>query len=75
MLPRSGHVRLHRIWAFAALEEELTPSEHIHIIYCDECQLALTVCLQTNTFGGVLKKLNREDDTNIPDDDQSSRAG
>jgi len=73
-LPKSGHVRLHRMWAFAAFREDLRHSEHIHILYCEECRLELKVCLQTDTFGAVLKKLNRDDDTNLPEDDPTNNG-
>ena len=73
ILPSSGHVRLHRLWAFAIFEEELTPTEHLHVLYCEECHLAVSVCLQCETFGAVLKTLNREDDSNAADDE--SKAG
>ena len=71
VLPKSGHVRLHRIWSFASLRDVLTSIEHIHILYCDDCRTTLGVCLQMETFGAVLKKLNREDDTNLSEDDHS----
>ena len=72
VLPTSGHVRLHRLWAFANFEGELTTTEHLHILYCAECHLAVSVCLQLETFGAVLKTLNRTDDRDLSDD---SKAG
>jgi hypothetical protein len=68
VLPTSGHVRLHRLWAFANFEGELTTTEHLHILYCAECHLAVSVCLQSETFGAVLKTLNRTDDSDLSDD-------
>jgi hypothetical protein len=73
VLPSSGHVRLHRLWAFANFQGELSTTEHLHVLYCAECHLAVSVCLQSKTFGGVLKALNRDDDRD-PGDDQS-KAG
>ena len=73
ILPSSGHVRLHRLWAFATFEAELTPTEHLHVLYCDVCHLAVSVCLQSETFGAVLKALNREDDSE--GDDNETKAG
>ena len=69
ILPSSGHVRLHRLWAFATFADELTPTEHLHVLYCDQCHLAVSVCLQSPTFGTVLKILNREDDSDDGDDE------
>jgi len=69
-LPSSGHVRLHRLWAFASFEGELTPTEHIHIIYCDECRIAFGVCLQSEKFSEALRVL-KEDEGNA---DQRSEA-
>jgi hypothetical protein len=74
ILPSSGHVRLHRLWAFATFEAELTPTEHLHVLYCDVCHLAVSVCLQSDTFGAALKTLNRDDDDSSTGDDES-RAG
>jgi hypothetical protein len=68
VLPTSGHVRLHRLWAFANFEGELTTTEHLHILYCAECHLAVSVCLQSETFGAALKTLNRTDDRDLSDD-------
>ena len=75
VLPKSGHVRLHRMWAFAIHAADLSCSEHIHVLYCDDCRTALGVCLQAETFGSVLKTLNREDDSHSRDDDDQSKAG
>jgi hypothetical protein len=60
------------LWAFANFEGELTTTEHLHILYCAECHLAVSVCLQADTFGAVLKTLQREDDRDQSDD---SKAG
>ena len=73
VLPKSGHVRLHRLWVFANFEGELTTTEHLHILYCAECHLAVSVCLQSETFGAVLKTLHREGDQEEETDD--SKAG
>ena len=56
------HLRLHRLWAFAKLQGELTHREHMHILHCDYCNAAFQASLRHETFGAVLKELNREDE-------------
>ena len=58
------HLRLHRVWAFAKLQGELTYREHTHILHCDYCNAAFQACLRYESFGAVLKDLNREEDHN-----------
>jgi hypothetical protein len=65
------HLRLHRVWAFAKLQAELTYREHVHILHCKECNAAFQVCLKHETFGAVLKELRREDEH---DGGEESRA-
>jgi len=59
-----GHVPLHRLWTFATLQDDLNLSEHAHILDCEECRVALRVCLNSENFGAVLKELKRDDDPN-----------
>jgi hypothetical protein len=54
---------LHRLWVFATLQEDLSLLEHQHLIGCEACRAALRVCMQAESFGVVLKELEREDDS------------
>ena len=61
-LPHYVHIPLHRLWAFATLQDELSPSEQAHILDCDDCRISLQTCLKLENFGAVLKELQPEDD-------------
>jgi hypothetical protein len=65
-LPHFGHVLLHRLWAFATLQDDLSLAEHAHILDCDDCRNSLRVCLTAENFGGVLVALERTDDRPDP---------
>jgi hypothetical protein len=62
--PHYGHIPLHRLWAFAKIETDLSLSEHLHVLECEKCRAALQACLQADTFGAVLKQLQRAGDGN-----------
>ncbi len=62
--PHYGHIPLHRLWAFAKIEIDLNLSEHLHVLECEKCRTALQACLRADTFGSVLKQLQREGDGN-----------
>ena len=64
ILPHYDHIPLHRLWAFATVQGDLSLPEHAHILECEECRLALQACLQADTFGAVLKLLRRDGDDN-----------
>ena len=63
MLPSTGHIYLHRLWAFAIELAESSLSETLHLVHCEECQSNLYTCIQANSFGEALRILNRPDDT------------
>ena len=63
----AGHVRLHRLWAFATLQGELSYPEHIHLLDCELCRAALSACVEAETFGALLKLVNRSDQTEEDD--------
>ena len=62
-LPHYDHIPLHRLWAFTTLQDDLSLSEHSHILDCLECHLALRTCLKNETFGAVLRELKLDDDS------------
>lgn len=61
-LPHYDHIPLHRLWTFATLQDDLSLSEHAHILECENCRTSLRVCLSAENFASVLKALEREDD-------------
>jgi len=60
-----AHVPLHRLWAFATLQIELTFPEHNHMLYCEACCFALLTCLNAENFGAVLIELQKDDDDSM----------
>lgn len=56
-LPHYDHIPLHRLWTFATLQDDLSLSEHAHILECENCRLVLRTSLKADTFGAVLKEL------------------
>jgi hypothetical protein len=63
VLPSTGHVYLHRLWALATERAESSLGETLHLLNCSECQRNLYACFQVDTFGAALRVLDREDDT------------
>ena len=61
-LPHYDHIPLHRLWTFATLQDDLSLSEHAHILDCEGCRVSLRACLKAENFGSVLKELTQEDD-------------
>ena len=53
------HVSLHRIWLFTAFQDELSMDEHLHLLDCEECCDAFRACIGADSFGAVLKALDR----------------
>ena len=39
--PHYDHIPLHRLWAFATIQVDLSLSEHLHVLECEECRTAL----------------------------------
>jgi len=62
-----GHVRLHRLWAFATLQGELAFAEHIHLLDCEECRAMLQACAEAESFGALLKQVSHVDDDQADD--------
>jgi hypothetical protein len=66
-LSHYDHVPLHRLWTFATLQDELSRSEHAHILECEDCRLALRATLNAENFGAVLRELKRGESTEFED--------
>jgi hypothetical protein len=58
--PNYQHIPLHRIWLIASQQYKPLTIELQHLDECATCQVALRVCLNSKTFGAVLKTLNDE---------------
>jgi hypothetical protein len=59
-LSHYDHVPLHRLWTFATLQNDLSISEHAHILDCEVCRVALRASLKAENFGAVLRELKRD---------------
>jgi hypothetical protein len=66
-VPRTlhAHIPLHRLWAFATFQTELTLLERTHVIFCHDCCFALVSCINAESFGAVLTELENDDDDSI----------
>jgi len=64
-LSHYDHVPLHRLWTFVTLQDDLTFSEHSHILDCEDCRSALRASLRAENFGAVLRDLKRDDDRGV----------
>jgi len=45
------------LWTFATLQDDLSLSEHEHILDCEDCRTALRATLKAENFGAVLREL------------------
>lgn len=63
ILPHYDHIPLHRLWAFITLQVDLSLPEHVHVLDCEECRVALRTCFSAETFGAVLKELGKQEDS------------
>jgi hypothetical protein len=59
-LPYHDHILLHRLWAFATLQDDLLVREHAHLLDCEECRAGLRVCMKAENFGAVLKTMRTD---------------
>jgi hypothetical protein len=53
------HILPHRAWKSLKVEGEFTPEEHDHILHCPQCLELFLLCCRAETFGAVLKQMNK----------------
>jgi hypothetical protein len=58
----SAHIPIHRLWAVARLQSDLTVPEHDHMLYCEACYLLLSICMNAESSSGPSVTDNKEDD-------------
>ena len=63
ILPHYDHIPLHRLWAFITLQVDMTLPEHLHVLDCEECRVALRTCFRAENFGAVLKELKKDENS------------
>ena len=54
-----AHVPLHRLWTIAKVQAEMSPAEQSHMLDCDECRNAFSVCLKAESFSEVVSELSK----------------
>ena len=59
---KSHHVIPHRAWTYLQADGELSTDEHDHILECESCLHLFLLCLKSESFGAVLKELNKDFD-------------
>jgi hypothetical protein len=57
-----NHIPPHRLWTYLTAETELSLEDHVHVLECDHCFNVFRLCLQSETFGAVLRELALRDD-------------
>lgn len=60
--PYYDHIPLHRLWAFTTPQGDLTSTEEIHVLECEECCASFLACVRARNFGETLKQLEEQDD-------------
>jgi hypothetical protein len=56
------HIWPHHAWAYLHDDVEFTTAEHDHILDCEQCLRLFIFCLTSETFGAVLKALDKSDE-------------
>ena len=61
MAEHHEHIPPHRAWVYVRdITTELSNIEHDHISECDRCLRLFMLCVNSETFGGVLKQLGED---------------
>jgi len=60
------HVHPHRAWTHLHENSDLTMAEHSHILRCEQCLRLFLLCLNSHSFGVVLKELEGASDQPSP---------
>ena len=62
-LPWYEHIPLHRLWVIVRVGHIPSSIEAGHLVECEDCLTALSVCLNAISFGAALRILNDQEDT------------
>jgi hypothetical protein len=61
MAEQHEHIPPHRAWVYVRdITAELSIIEHDHIFECDRCLRLFMLCVDSESFGGVLKQLGED---------------
>jgi hypothetical protein len=52
------HISPHRAWKSLKIDGELNSDERDHILQCAQCLRLFVLCLESETFGAVLKQVD-----------------
>jgi hypothetical protein len=62
-LPWYEHIPLHRLWVIVRVGHIPSSIEARHLVECEDCLTALSVCLNARNFGTALRILSGPGDT------------
>ena len=52
-----GHIPPHHAWNYLYGDAELNAEEHDHALECERCLRLFVLCIQSDSFGALLKEL------------------
>jgi len=55
---KGNHISPHRAWNSVKGAAEFGAKEHDHIIHCIQCLRLFLLCLESESFGAVLKQID-----------------
>ena len=55
---QKDHIQPHCAWVSLKIEGEFRPEEQAHVLRCLPCLRLVLLCLESETFGAVLKQLD-----------------
>jgi hypothetical protein len=56
----NDHILPHHAGAYIHTGVEFSPAEHDHVLHCEDCLRLFILCLTSDSFGAVLKKLDSD---------------
>jgi hypothetical protein len=54
------HIPPHRVWLYLYVDGEFSAIEYDHLLTCPSCLRLFILCLQSHSFGHVLRELSEE---------------
>ena len=55
---QGNHISPHRAWNSVKGVGEFGAAEHEHILHCIQCLRLFLLCLESDSFGAVLKRID-----------------
>jgi hypothetical protein len=54
----NDHIPPHRAWQLLKIDGEFNATEHDRILRCTQCLRLLLVCMESESFGAVLRQVD-----------------